>query len=70
MNKDASLKITYMLLTANKPLSTNEIAEHTGTERKTIYKIIDRLEDAGFCTEVIKEKGKPNYYTCRLSALN
>lgn len=69
MKNDASLRIAYVLLTARRPLSTTEICEAAGAERKTVYTIVDRLELAGFCTEV-KKINYQNYYTCRLTALD
>lgn len=64
------LRIAYVLLTATRPLSTQELVDLTGAERKTIYQAIDALEDAGFITtKERKSDGSRriyNYYSCKL----
>ena len=70
MNTNATARIAYVLLTANRPLTTKEICERAKCERKSVYTGIDVLECSGFITT--KEKVSiggciGNVYTCKLS---
>lgn len=63
-----SLEIAYLLLTSKRPLNTSEIMERVGCDRKTVYHSIDRLELAGFITDVqMKDRHSGNYYSLSLS---
>jgi len=61
-----ALDIAFMLLNAKKPISTSEITEKLGCDRKTVYSVVDEMESAGFCTRVIKQGNKPNKYEAKL----
>lgn len=68
---DYGLKIAYALLTAGRPLTTKEIVNRVGCERKTVPHCIDDIERAGFVTEVSKVRnssghGFSNLYSCRM----
>ena len=64
---DAGLKIAYILLTASAPLSTKELSDRADCDRKTVYDAIDRLELAGFVTNVFRQGNGSNYYSCKLN---
>lgn len=46
--KTYALDIAFLLLNSKRPLSTNEITSKVGCNRKTVYLIIDAMEEAGF----------------------
>lgn len=48
------LKVLNALMTSTRPLSTNQLCDIAGCERKTLYKIIDTLEASGFGIEIIR----------------
>lgn len=48
------LKVLNALMTSTRPLSTNQLCDIAGCERKTLYKIIDTLEVSGFGIEIIR----------------
>lgn len=63
------LRIAYVLLTADKPLTVKEIQRKTGCDRKTVPSVIDAMEISGFVTEVNKKRiGNKNYncYSAKL----
>ena len=67
MKNQSALKIAYLLLTSDRPLSTTEIVDRIGCDRKTVYFAIDQMEICGFVTEVIESGHKrPNRYLCKL----
>ena len=69
MKNHSALEIAYLLLTSSRPLSTTEIVDRIGCDRKTVYAAINQMEICGFVTEVIECGHKePNRYSCRLRA--
>lgn len=48
------LKVLNALMTSTRPLSTNQLCDIAGCERKTLYRIIDTLEMSGFGIEIIR----------------
>lgn len=48
------LKVLNALMTSTRPLSTNQLCDIAGCERKALYKIIDTLEVSGFGIEIIR----------------
>lgn len=65
MKTNSAVRMAYVLLTADRPLTTNEICEKANCERKSVYAGIDILECSGFITTK-KRQGNGNVYTCRL----
>lgn len=67
------LKIAYLLLTAGRPLSGQEIVNELGIKGTgNVVPIIDAMEVAGFVTEVEHRPcggryGYKNYYSARLT---
>lgn len=58
-----SLKILNVLMNTKNHVSTTELCNIVGCERKTIYSSIERLEISGFGIEVIEGNfGEPNRY--------
>ncbi len=53
--ESADLKILNLLMRHNKHITTKEICDIVGCDRKTVYRAIDSLECAGFGVEVKKE---------------
>lgn len=66
MRNDNALRILRLLLASDRPLSTKEITDRIGCDRKTVYMAIDRFEDAGFITDVVKSPKNLNEYSCKL----
>ena len=60
-----SLEIAHLLLSARRELSTKEIVQFVGCDRKTVYSVIDQMEINGFITNVVKRNGN-NYYSCSI----
>lgn len=65
MRTNTAVRIAYILLTANKPLTTMEICRKADCDRKSVYVGIDVLETSGFITTKVK-KGITNEYTCKI----
>lgn len=63
-SKDISLRILNLLMLANKPLSTVQITNIIGCDRKAVYRAVDTLECCGFGIRIItyKDKKIPNHY--------
>lgn len=62
-NKDIHLRILNLLMSADKPLSTVQITNIIGCDRKTVYRAIDTLECCGFGIRIIRSKSQaPNCY--------
>lgn len=59
-----ALKILNALITHNRPLSTTQLCDICGCERKTVYKTMELLEISGFGVEISKANGfkSPNTY--------
>ena len=63
---DPTLEVLYLLLTSDRFMSTKEIVKATQCERRTVYKVIDRFECAGFVTEKTFKYREGNFYSVRL----
>jgi len=63
--KDIALKILNILIRSERSVSTRELIDIIGCDRKSIYYGIDKLECSGFpiIIEQSTNPSKPNYYS-------
>lgn len=63
-SKDISLRILNLLMSSSKLLSTVQITNIIGCDRKAVYRAVDTLECCGFGIRIItyKDKKIPKHY--------
>lgn len=57
-----ALKILNLLIRSEKGMSTNQLIDHAGCERKTVYKSIEMLEVSGWGVEISRTRSGQNIY--------
>lgn len=64
--KTYCLDILNILINANEPVTTTELEERVGCNRKTVYNVMNQLECAGFSIVIGKTENGQNTYILRV----